>query len=54
VKPFSALTMIVELPGDPALTTTVVGLAVMAKSWTVTENVAECEREPLVPVTITL
>jgi len=30
------------------------GLAAMVKSWTVKTTVAECERDPLVPVTVTV
>ncbi len=54
VNPTSAVTVIVELPGDPAGTITVDGLAAIAKSCTVTLKVAECCSEPLVPVTVTV
>jgi hypothetical protein len=35
VKPWSAVTVIVEVPAVPALVETAVGLATMVKSWTV-------------------
>jgi hypothetical protein len=40
-RPFSAATVIVDAPGEPALTVTLVGLADMAKSWTTYVTVAE-------------
>jgi hypothetical protein len=33
-KPFTGATVIVEVPATPALTVTLVGLAVIVKSWT--------------------
>jgi hypothetical protein len=33
-KPFTAVTVIVEMPAEPTFTLTLVGLPVMAKSWT--------------------
>jgi len=33
---------------------TAIGLAVTVKSFTVTVTVAECDREPLIPVTVTV
>jgi hypothetical protein len=58
VKPFRGAMVMVEDPLTPALTVTLVGLDEMAKSgedvWTDTETIAECERDPLVPVTVTL
>jgi hypothetical protein len=33
-KPFTAVTMIVEVPAEPTFTTTFVGFPAMAKSWT--------------------
>jgi hypothetical protein len=41
VKPLTGATVIVEVPLDPALTETVVGLALTVKSLTVTVTVAE-------------
>jgi hypothetical protein len=35
LKPFRAVTVIVEVPAVPAFTLTVVGLAAIVKSWTV-------------------
>jgi len=54
LNPWSAVTVIVEVPAVPALTLTAVGLAVTVKSWIVTVTVAEWERLPLVPVTVTV
>jgi hypothetical protein len=34
-KPFRPVTVMAEVPGEPSLTVTVVGLAVTVKSWTV-------------------
>ncbi len=34
-KPCSGIIVIVDVPGDPVATLTVVGLALMVKSWTV-------------------
>jgi hypothetical protein len=42
----------VEVAAVPAVVVTAIGLAVTAKSFTVTVTVAECDREPLVPVTV--
>ena len=53
LKPWSAVTVIVEVAAVPALTVTLVGLAAIVKSWTVNVTVAECVSEPLVPVTVT-
>ncbi len=39
-KPFTAATVIVEVPGTPTLTATDVGNALIVKSWTVTVTVA--------------
>jgi hypothetical protein len=52
VKPFSGATVIVDVAAVPALTATVVGLAVTEKSVTVYVTVAVRDREPLVPVTV--
>jgi len=54
LKPWSAVTVIVEVPAPFALTVTLVGLAAMVKSCTVKVTVAECVRVPLVPVTVTV
>ena len=54
VKPLTGATVIVELAAAPARTVTLVGLAVTVKSLTVTVTVAECVRDPLVPVTVTV
>ncbi len=54
VNPCSGATVIVEVPAIPALTVTLVGLAVTVKSLTVTVTVAVWVREPLVPVTVTV
>jgi len=54
VNPWSGATLIVEVPLDPALIATLVGLAVTLKSLIVYVTVAECDREPLVPVTVTV
>ena len=40
-KPLSAETVIVDVPGDPALTVTLVGLAAIVKSWTTYVTVTE-------------
>jgi hypothetical protein len=40
-KPFRPVTVTVEVPGDPARTVTVVGLAPIVKSWTVKVTVTE-------------
>ena len=53
VNPLTPVTVIVDVPALPALTVTVVGLAVMVKSTTWYVTVTECERLPLVPVTPT-
>ncbi len=54
VKPFTAVTVMVEVAAEPALTVTVVGLAVTVKSRIVTVTVAVLDRELLVPVTVTV
>jgi len=46
--------VIVEGPAVPASTVTLDGLVAKAKSWTVKATVAECDRDPLVPVTVTV
>jgi hypothetical protein len=58
VNPFKGATVTVEVPLAPALTVTLVGPDDTAKSgeevWTETETIVEWERDPLVPVTVTL
>jgi len=53
VNPLTPFTVIVDVPADPALTVTVVGLAVIVKSTTWYVTVTEWDRPPLVPVTPT-
>src|SRR6266567_5643578 len=54
VNPLTGETVIVEVPVPPTGIVTDVGLAVTVKSLTVTVTVAVCERDPLVPVTVTV
>jgi hypothetical protein len=56
VNPLIGVTVMVEVPALPALTVTLVGLAVTEKSGTATLKltVAECDSVPLVPVTVTV
>ena len=54
VNPLTGATVIVDVAAVPTLTATVVGLAVTVKSMTVTVTVAEWDRAPLVPVTVTV
>jgi len=51
-NPLSGATVIVEVPATLALTVMLVVLAVTVKSWTWNVTVAECDRVPLVPVTV--
>jgi len=57
-KPFRGAIATVEVPLTPELTVALVGLDEIVKSgdevWTETDTLVECEREPLVPVTVTL
>lgn len=53
-KPLIAAMMIVDVPAWFTFTLTLVGLALIVKSWTVNETVAVWERLPLVPVTVTV
>ena len=56
-KPFNGATVIVDVTAVPEFVDTLVGLAVTEKSGaavTITVTVVECEREPLVPVTVTV
>lgn len=52
-KPFCAEIVTVEVPAVPAFTTTVVGVRLIVKSWMVKVAVAEWDRPPFVPVTVT-
>jgi hypothetical protein len=54
VKPLTGAIVIVEVPAWLTLTGTLVGLAVMVKSVTVTVTVAAWDSVPLVPVTVTV
>jgi len=49
-----AVTAIVDVPTSPALSVNVCGLATIVKSWIVKVTGAECDRPPLVPVTLTV
>jgi len=51
-KPFSEATEMVDVPATLTLVETVAVLAVRLKSWTWNATVAECDRLPLVPVTV--
>ncbi|TME44591.1 MAG: hypothetical protein E6I55_10820 [Chloroflexi bacterium] len=53
VKPFSGVTVRVDVPALPAFTVTVVGMTLSEKSWTMNVTVAECDKPPLVPVAVT-
>jgi hypothetical protein len=54
VKLFTGATVIVEVPATPALIVRLVGAVATLKSSTVYVTVAECDRVPLAPVTITV
>ena len=59
VKPYFGVTVIVVVPLSPVFIDREVGLAVRSKSGllgavTVTRTIAECIKEPLVPVTVTM
>ena len=57
VNPFRGDTAIVDVPADPTTTVTLEGVAVIEKSAArvaVYATLAECDREPLVPVTVTV
>ena len=54
VKALTGATVIVEVAVAPARALTAVGLAVTVKSRMLTVTVAECDRVPLVPVTVTV
>lgn len=53
VNPFRPLRVIGEVPEDPAMIE-MVGLTEMVKSTTLTEMLIECDRDPLVAVTLSL
>ena len=53
LKLLRAVTVRVEVPAVPEVTVTLVGLEIRVKSWTMNVTVAEWDREPLVPVTVT-
>jgi hypothetical protein len=53
VKPFCAVIVIVDVAEAP-VETAAGEEAAMVKSWTAYETVAWCERDPLVPVTVTV
>jgi hypothetical protein len=40
-KPLSAVTVMVEVPAEPAFTVTLMGLSVIVKSWTTNVTVTE-------------
>ena len=52
-KPFRPLTVMVDDAAMFWVAGTVDGLAAIVKSWTMNVTVAEWDREPLVPVTVT-
>lgn len=54
VKPFTAATMIMEVPVAPASTAMAVWPATIVKSWTVKITTAVWDRDPLVPVMVTV
>ena len=57
VNPFRGDTAIVEVPADPTTTVTLEGVAVIEKSAArvaVYATPVECDREPLVPATVTV
>ena len=54
VKPFTGVTVIVEVAAAPELAAILVGLAVTVSSVTVTVTVALRDSDPLVPVTVTV
>jgi hypothetical protein len=55
VKPFMLVIMIVDVPAaPPAVILTLVGLAVIVKSWTVYVTLAVRDKLPLVPITATV
>jgi hypothetical protein len=53
VKPLTAVMVMLAVPAELTSTLTLNGLALIVKSWTTNVTIAECESEPLVPVTDT-
>ena len=53
-KPSRAVTVKFDVAAEPLLTERLVGLAVSAKSWTVTVTFARWDSAPLVPFTVTV
>lgn len=55
VKPLTGITTMLDVPATPGVVVTVDGLANIWKSTTWTDTVpVVCDREPLVPVTVTM
>jgi hypothetical protein len=54
VKPFKAVTVMLEVPVTPTFGLRLVGLAIVVKSVTVTMTVVEWESDPLDPLTMTV
>ena len=54
LKPLTPATVMVDVAAAPFNAVTLVGDAEIVKSWTVNVTVAECDRVPLVPVTVTV
>jgi hypothetical protein len=52
-KLLTGRTVMVEVPEDPAFSVSIVEVAVIVKSVTLTVTVTECKRLPLTPVTET-
>ena len=52
-NPFCPVIVIEDVPALPTFTVTLVGLALIVKSWTVKVTVAVRVKDPLVPVTVT-
>lgn len=52
MKPFAPVTVTVEVPVEPAVIVTLLGLVAIVKSVIWKEMVVECVSEPLVPVTV--
>lgn len=54
VNPFVAVTVIPAVPAEPVFTVRLVGLAVTVKSCVLYVTGVECDRVPLVPITVTV
>ena len=52
LNPLTGATVMVEVPAIPTVVEMLVGLATTVKSWAWYMIVAECDRLPLVPVTV--